>query len=131
MSIFSICLIGVLTAVISLALKRYNGEISFLLAIAGCILIFLSIILNLNAVYSTLKSMFSTADINVTYISILLKAMGICFITEFACDCCIDAGQKALAGNISLAGKIIVLVTAIPLYQDVLNTVLSLTGGAV
>jgi stage III sporulation protein AD len=87
--------------------------------------------LNLNAVYSTLKSMFSTADINVTYISILLKAMGICFITEFACDCCIDAGQKALAGNISLAGKIIVLVTAIPLYQDVLNTVLSLTGGAV
>lgn len=131
MSIFSICLIGVLTAVISLAIKRYNSEISFLLAIAGSVMIFLSILLNLNSVYETLKNILATANINVTYISILLKVMGVCFLTEFAYDCCIDAGQKALAGNISLAGKIIVLVTAIPLYQDVLNTVLSLTGGAV
>ncbi|MGN0489238.1 MAG: SpoIIIAC/SpoIIIAD family protein [Ruminococcus sp.] len=131
MNIFSICLIGVLTAVISLALKRYNSEISFLLAISGSVLIFLSILLNLSSVYETLTNILSTASINVTYISILLKVMGICFLTEFACDCCIDAGQKALAGNISLAGKIIVLVTAIPLYQDILNTVLSLTGGAV
>ncbi len=131
MSIFSICLMGVLTAVISLAIKRYNSEISFLLAIAGSVMIFLSILLNLNSVYETMKNILATANINVTYISILLKIMGICFLTEFACDCCIDAGQKALAGNISLAGKIIVLVTAIPLYQDVLNTVLSLTGGTV
>lgn len=131
MSILAICFIGVITSVISLSLRRYNAEISFLTAAAGCILIFLSVLLNLNSVYETLSSILSTAMIDSTYIAILLKAMGICFLTEFACDCCIDAGQKALANNVSLAGKILVLVTAIPLYKDVLDVVLSLTGGAV
>ena len=131
MSIVSICIIGILTSVIALTLKKYNSEISFLLAIAGSVLIFLSVLLNLNSVSSTISAILSTAQINTTYISILLKAMGICFITEFACDCCIDAGQKALANNVSIAGKIFVLVTAIPLYKEVLDTVLSLTGGAV
>lgn len=131
MNILSIAFLGVFTAIISLSIQRYNSEISFMLSIAGCILIFLSVLLNLNSVYETLKSILSTAGVNITYISVLLKALGICFLTEFACDCCMDAGQKALAGNVSLAGKILVLVTAIPLYKDVLDTVLSLTGGAV
>ncbi len=131
MNIVAISFIGILTATISLTLKKYNGEISFVVAVIGSVLIFLSVLLNLNSISDTVNSIFSTANINSTYIAILLKAMGICFLTEFACDCCIDAGQKALANNISLAGKILVLVTAIPLYQEVLNTVLSLTGGAV
>ena len=131
MDITAICLIGIVTSVLALLLKKYNSEISFLLAIAGCILIFLSVLLNLNSVREIINSILATAQINSTYISILLKAMGICFLTEFACDCCIDAGQKALSNNVSIAGKILVLVTAIPLYKDILDTVISLTGGAV
>jgi len=131
MNITAICLIGIVTSVLALMLKKYNSEISFLLAIAGCILIFLSVLLNLNSVRETVNSILATAQISSTYISILLKAMGICFLTEFACDCCIDAGQKALSNNVSIAGKILVLVTAIPLYRDILDTVISLTGGAV
>ena len=131
MNIIAICFIGIITSVIALSIKRYNSEISFLIAIAGCILIFLSVLLNLNSVSETINSILSTAQISTAYISILLKALGICFLTEFACDCCIDAGQKALANNVSIAGKIMVIVTAIPLYKDVLDTVLSLTGGVV
>lgn len=131
MNILAISFIGIITSVLALMLKRHNSEISFLIAIAGCVLIFLSVLLNLNSVSETINSILSTAQINTTYISILIKAMGICFLTEFACDCCIDAGQRALANNVSLAGKILVLVTAIPLYKDVLDTVLNLTGGAV
>ena len=57
--------------------------------------------------------------------------MGICFVTEFACDICRDAGQSALASNVALAGKVMVLVTAVPLYSQILNTVLTLMGGSV
>ena len=131
MNIIAICFIGIITAVIALTLKRYNAEISFLIAIAGSVLIFLSVLLNLNSIRETINQILGLASINPTYIAILLKVMGICFITEFASDCCIDAGQKALANNVSLSGKILVLVTALPLYKDVLNTVISLTGGTV
>lgn len=131
MNIISIAMIGIVTAVLSLSVRRYNSEISLLLAIAGCVIIFLSVLLNLSSAFETVRTILATASVSTEYIVILLKAVGICFLTEFACDCCIDAGQRALAGNVSLAGKILVLVTAIPLYQDILNTVLSLTGGAV
>ncbi len=131
MNIISITMIGIVTAVLSLSIRRYNGEISLIIAIAGCVIIFLSVLLNLSSVFETVKSILATASVRTEYIVILLKAVGICFLTEFACDCCNDAGQRALAGNVSLAGKILVLVTAIPLYEDILNTVLSLTGGAV
>lgn len=131
MNITSLCIIAVFTAIISLSIKKYNPEISFIIALIGSILIFLSVLLNLNSVKETITGILSLASIEVTYIKILIKVLGICFITEFSCDCCIDAGQKSLSSNISLAGKILIIVTAMPLYQEILNTVLALTGGAV
>ena len=130
MNILAISVIGILTSVIVLSLRRHNAEISFIAAIAGSALIFISVLVNFTSLYDTLKDILAAADININYISILLKALGICFLTEFACDMCIDAGQRALAGNISLAGRILIVITAVPLYKEILDTVLSLTGGA-
>lgn len=131
MSILVVSLIGVTTAVLSLSLRRHNAEISIIIAIVGSIIIFVSVLLNLSGTYETVKSILKISSVNITYISILLKSVGICFLTEFASDCCLDAGQRALANNIAIAGKVIILITAMPLYKDVLDTVLSLTGGAV
>ena len=131
MSILAISFIGVTTAVLSLSLRRYNAEISIAVAIIGSVIIFLSVLLNLSYVYDTVKSLFNASSVNSTYILIMFKAVGICFLTEFASDCCIDAGQRALANNIAIAGKVLVLVTAVPMYKDVLDIVLSLTGGYV
>lgn len=131
MSISVICLLGIITAVISVSIRKYNSEIAFLLTLAGCIIIFLSVIFNISTVFDTAKNIFESASVNSSYIKILLKAIGLCFICEFAVDLCIDSGQRSLANNISIAGKALVLVTAIPLYKDVLNAVLSLTGVSV
>lgn len=131
MSISVICLLGIITAVISVSIRKYNSEIAFLLTLAGCIIIFLSVIFNISTVFDTAKNIFESASVNSSYIKILLKAVGLCFICEFAVDLCIDSGQRSLANNISIAGKALVLVTAIPLYKDVLNAVLSLTGVSV
>lgn len=131
MSIMTVSFVGVTTAVLSLSLRRYNAEISIAVAIIGSIIIFVSVLFNLNSVYDTVKSVLTASSVDSKYIAILLKSVGICFLTEFASDCCIDAGQRALANNIAIAGKVLVLITAMPLYKDVTDTVLSLTGSAV
>lgn len=131
MSILAISFVGVTAAILSLSLRRYNAEISIAIAIIGCVIIFLAVLLNLSYVYDTVKSLFSASSVNSTYMLIMFKAVGICFLTEFASDCCIDAGQRAIANNIAIAGKVLVLVTAVPMYKDVLDVVLSLTGGVV
>ena len=131
MNITGICALGVVIAVTAVTIKRYNGEMSRLLCIAGCIFIFLSLLSSFSSLYDSVSKILANTGISVTYITILLKAVGICFVTEFACDICRDAGQSALASNVALAGKVMVLVTAVPLYSQILNTVLTLMGGSV
>ncbi len=130
MNIVSLCAVAVLTSILVLSLRRHNAEISFLSAVAGCVLILISVLVNMSSLYDTLRDILSASGIKLSYITILLKALGICFLTEFACDMCIDAGQRALAGNISLAGRLMIVLSAIPLYKEILDTVLSLTGGS-
>ena len=128
MSIAAVCFIGIITAVISVSLRRYNAEIAFLVALTGSVIIIVSVLTNVSSLFETVKNVFDTVSVKYEYIKILLKAIGLCFICEFAVDLCIDAGQRALANNISVAGKVLALVTALPLYKDILTSVLSLTG---
>lgn len=128
MSIVAVAITAVVAALLSLSLRRHNAELSFLLALAGCAIILGSVLLNLSSVYEAVQKLLSSTSVSAAHIGILLRAVGICFLTEFACDCCIDAGQRALANNVAVAGKVMVLLTAVPLYEEVLNTVIQLAG---
>jgi stage III sporulation protein AD len=129
MSIIAISFIGLLSSLVALSLRRKNSEISYLVALCGSVIILLAAVLNINSIVGTVKSVLAVASVNSVYISIMLKAVAICFLTEFACDSCVDAGQRALAGNIALAGKLLVLVNILPLYKELLDVVTSLNGG--
>ena len=78
------------------------------------------------SVIDAVNNIIAVSQISTSYIVILLKVIGICLLTEFAVNTCKDAGSQSIANNVSLAGKIMVTVTALPLYTDILNTVLSL-----
>ena len=58
-----------------------------------------------------------------------MKTLGICFLTQFAVDSCKDAGESALASKVELAGKVTVVVMALPLFQSIASTAVSLVGG--
>lgn len=126
MNIFSICVLAVVAVIIILTLRSRNSEIALMLGISCSIIILLSMLSQVSLIISTLNSIVAASNININYIVILLKVIGICLITEFAVNTCKDAGSQSLAGNVSLAGKIMVTITALPLYSDILNTVLSL-----
>ncbi len=129
MNIISICALAIISAILSLALKRHNSELSILISIGATVIILLSVIEYVLNSIDTVSTILLQADINSEYIMILLKVMGICFITEFTCDCTKEAGLLSLCSNIALAGKILVLITALPMFEQVLTVVTSLSGG--
>ena len=62
--------------------------------------------------------------------TILLKALGIAFLTETAASICRDSGEGTLAGWVETAGKLEILLLAFPLIRTVMETVTALlTGG--
>ena len=61
--------------------------------------------------------------------SILLKALGIAFITETAASICRDSGEGTLAGWVEMAGKLEILLLSFPLIRTVMDTVKMLLAG--
>lgn len=129
MNIVSICALAIVTTVLAIALKRHNQELSILISIGASVIILLCVIEHVLSTINTVSTIFANADISTENVIILLKVMGICFLTEFTCDCTKEAGLDSLSGNISLTGKILVLVTSLPMFIEVLSVVTALAGG--
>lgn len=126
MNIFSICVLAVVTVIMLVAIKPGNSEIAIMLSIACSVVIILSILSQVSSVTETVNKIIAESEINTDYIAVLLKVIGICLITEFAVNTCKDAGSQSLAGSVSLAGKIMITITSLPLYSDILDAVLSI-----
>lgn len=126
MNVLSICILSVVAVIMIVTLRPKNGEIAIMLGMSCSVIILLSVFSQVSAVMDTVNNIIAVSDISTGYVAILLKVIGICLITEFAVNTCKDAGSQSLANNVSLAGKIMVTVTSLPLYADILNTVLSL-----
>lgn len=131
MNIISICVLAIVCTILSLTIRRYNNELSVLICIGTAVIILLSVLEYIIYSVESVSTIISNANVSAENIVILIKVIGICFVTEFTCDCTKQAGMDSLTGNIALAGKILVLVTSMPMFMQVLNVVTTLTGGEI
>lgn len=115
-----------MTAVLAVMLRQQSPHSALLLSLASGAVIILSILKNVPDLLSGVQALLSDSDIDTQSIVILLKVVGICFVTEFTCDCVTEAGLLSLSTNISFAGKILVLFTALPLFQNILTIITSI-----
>ena len=126
MNILSICAVAVVCVALILTVRRYSAEQAMLISVAAGVIILLCVIKEVIESVNVISDMLSSAGIKAEYIVILMKSLGICFVTEFTCDTVSEAGMSSLSSNVLLAGKVLVLVTALPLFQDIFATVTSL-----
>lgn len=128
MSIITICGAAVVTAVLAVMLRSQSPHSAMLLSVAAGAVIILSLLKNIPDRLSGIQRILSEGGVDTANIAILLKVMGICFVTEFTCDCVTEAGLLSLSTNISFAGKILVLLTSLPLFENIINIVSGLGG---
>ncbi|HBE15153.1 MAG TPA: hypothetical protein DCY72_02745 [Ruminococcaceae bacterium] len=126
MNIITICGVAIVTAVLAVMLRSQSPHSAMLLSVASGAIIILSLLKHLPDTLSGIQSVLADGGINSADIAILLKVMGICFVTEFTCDCVTEAGLLSLSTNISFAGKILVLLTSLPLFQNIINVITTL-----
>ncbi len=119
-------IIGILliAAVATVLLKGYRGEFAFLVSVAACVAVLLLILNAVSPFIDYLRELFSAGDMDLSYFSVVLKALAISYIASFAADTCRDFGQSALALKAELAGKCAVFALSLPLIKNVLTTAL-------
>ena len=130
MNVVLICAFAVITAILSLLLRKSNPEYSFVMALCSVAVVLLYVLSFVNSSVCSVFDDFSGGFVSTSYIKILLKCVGICFITEFTCDCCKDASQVAMSSAVLTAGRMCVLITALPLFSEFLSLALKLAGGS-
>ena len=126
MEIIALSVTAVIAAIISVLLKKYNPEYSIILSFCTGVLILFMIISKVTPIVDKMEDLISTTGIQAEYTSILLKTLGVCFLTQFSADSCKDAGESAMASKVELAGKIFIIVIALPLFEQVAKIALDL-----
>lgn len=121
MNIVAICLIGIVSAFLSVMLKKYNPEYSLVIGISAGVLILGIIFSNITGIIARVHQLLKATNLPLEYIEILFKALGICFLTQFASDTCKDAGETALSSKIETAGKLMILIVSLPLFEKVVS----------
>lgn len=117
----------VLTAlIINIVLKNYSKEFTFLINIVCTIIIFTLISKNLKGIVDRLTSISNEISVLLPYIKIMLKILGISMIAQLLSDLCRDNGENTLANQTELSAKIIILVTALPLFTTIMDIMIGM-----
>ncbi|MEB3101449.1 stage III sporulation protein AD [Ferviditalea candida] len=126
MEMIQIVGIGLIATVLSLVIKEQKPVFAFLLALFTGIIIFLYLIGKIAAIIRVLENLAEQSHINMIFLKTVLKIIGIAYIAEFGAQVIRDAGQESIASKIELAGKILIMVMAIPIITVIIETVIKL-----
>lgn len=128
MDYFSLIGLAVVSAIIVVVLRKQSPEFAILVCvISGCVL-FCFLVKKISPIYNELDSLFKKTGVDAKYFKTAFKALGICYITKFAADICIDFGQSSLAGKIEIMGKTVIVSITVPLLKGIIETATVLIG---
>ncbi len=111
--IVGVSCIGVIAAVM---LRSTQPVFSICLAIAVGVLLIVLSLSELSVLVDRVMSFFSYTTTDM-YTTVLMKALGIGLLTQFTADVCRDAGETSLAGKTEFAGRVLLLVCGMPLFE--------------
>lgn len=126
MGIIHIVTAAIIITVLSIILKEMRKEIAIMVSIMGGLFIFLIIIPYLREVVNFLNDLSSGINTNLDHITIILRILGVAYIAEFGSQICKDAGEGAISSKIELAGKVIIMVMAVPIIGSFLNIIVGI-----
>jgi len=116
--------LAIIATVIIAVIKAQRPEIAIQISIAAGIIVFTMILGKISAVIELLNSFARKINIDTIYISTLLKIVGIAYIAEFGAEVCKDAGESAIASKVELAGKVMIIVLAVPILTSLMDLII-------
>ncbi len=118
-----VALIGIIAIMLAIMFKKGKEEYSLYISITACVLILLWGISKLEVILDAIEQLQSYIQLNKSYIGILIKIIGITYVTEISASLCKDSGYHAVAEQIELVGKLAILAISMPIMLAILETI--------
>ena len=118
-----IAVIGIAAIILAIMFKKGKEEYSLYISIAACVLILLWGIGKLEVILDAIEQLQGYIQMNKAYVGILIKIIGITYITEISASLCKDSGYQAIGDQIELVGKLTILAISMPIMLALLETI--------
>jgi stage III sporulation protein AD len=118
--------LAIVSVVLLLVIRQQRPEIAVLLALVVGLAVFFLVAQRLVAILDFLRDLASRARVDSLYLNTILKIVGIAYIAEIGAQVCRDAEDTTIASKVELAGKVLILVLAMPIVMAILETILKI-----
>lgn len=116
-----IAAVGVAAVLMAMQLKEIKPQFGTYVVFGAGILIFFYAFEKLSEIVAAVGELSRQAAIEEKYLQILLKMLGITYVSEFAASLCKDGGYSSVAGQIELFGRFSILLVSMPIILSLLE----------
>ena len=120
MDIIKIIGVAFVTVIAAVLIKSTKPELSFAVTITGAMVILLYIVNSLQGTIAVFHAMTQAIGVDNQLLKVLLKIIGVGYITEFASGILNDLGGSTISDKVVLGGKIAIVILSLPIIQDLL-----------
>lgn len=121
--IFKIIGVAFITAVASVILKNTKPEIAFAVTVTGIIVILIFIVDSMENTLAIFSAIADVTGVENGLVKILLKIVGVGYLTEFGAGILNDFGSAAVADKVVLGGKIAIVFLSLPVVEGLLQMI--------
>lgn len=123
MNMIKIGLAGVTGVLLALQFKGGKTEYGLYISLAVSTFIFLCITEKLSVFVKSARRISDFIEIDAAYLGAMLKMAGVTYVAEFTSGVCKDAGYHAIATQIEIFGKLVILMLGMPVLSALLETI--------
>ena len=99
---------------LALLLRKEKGEFALLIAVVAAALIFGYALARIRVITDFLEELAGNLPIEKSYLTALLKMLGITYIADFATYVCREAGYGSVGSQMELFAKLSIIALSIP-----------------
>lgn len=118
-----ICITAAAGLFAALILKKDKPEYATLVILLTSLMIAIRVLGVLETVLAELEGWSTLLGDKKLYVNLLLKLIGITYLCEFAANLCKDAGYGTLSNHIELFGKIMIIVSGLPIMKTMIEMI--------
>ncbi len=121
-----VILAGAAAALLALWVRPLKSEYSLFLSLAAIILLLGAAVSQLGTILELIQTLVNDTGLDLVYYKILLKIMGLAWISQLASDICKEAGCSAISHQIDIYGKLLILSVSLPVVNALIDTIKTL-----
>ena len=121
--------LGIVVSVLLTLLRKDAPPLGAQVAAAFAVVALLFVMEPLGGVVRAFVELSEGASVRRGYLALVLKAVAIAFVTSIGAELCKDAGERAIGTVVELAGKVFILLLAVPVIAAILDAIAGLLPG--